>query len=208
MGLLISFVFASAFAAFLVWLIISYAARRLHKIWGCAGGVITFFVVFAIFITNLQNIISAYTYSGFGVSVEEANKHLFAFKLPPQATEVNYFHSHFAGSHSADFKIDEKSFLAWATENGWKMERFVTEDRIANKETLPDLPEDASLYTVELFPKTVDIAAKSFTDSQSKETTEIHNGYFCSTYPPDSDVGKVIYYDIDTSRAYIYASNG
>jgi hypothetical protein len=168
---------------------------------------ITFFVVFIIFIMNLQNIVAVYTYSGTDVSVEEANKHLFAFKVPSGATEVNYYHNHFGGSSVADFKIDEKTFLAWAAKNGWKMERFVTKDRMENIEPQPDLPEDVSLYTVELSPRTA-YTTKFFTDHKSPDLAEIHNGYFCSTYPPDSDVGKYIYYDIDTSRAYIFASNG
>ena len=207
MGFLLSLFLVSALAAFLAYLVVSHLTRRSanSRAYSVSGASLTFVVLVAILTANFSNIMGRFTRFGSGVSVEEANKHLFAFKLPPEATDVDYFCNPCLGNNVADFKIDEESFLAWAAENGWEMERFVTEERVANQESKPDLPEDASLYTLESFPRTAYVT-RSFVDPQSEGMVEICNGYFCSTYPPDSDAGEEIYYDIDSLRAYIHSS--
>lgn len=201
MGLIPLMLFAGILAAVLVRWFIYFAARRskYRRMYITVGSVAAFFVVLA----NTQNVLDGFTHVGFGVSVEEANKHLFAFKLPPEAIDVNYRRNFFLGTdHVADFSIDEKSFLAWAAENGWQMERFITRERISNQNQPPvNLPDYVSSFTHSVCP------TKSYVDEDFQKTVEIHNGYYCSTIPPHDDAGKIIYYDLDTSRAYVQSNN-
>ena len=204
MAFIACFLFLSGLTACAVGIVTHFVARRFNKRRGYTlGFLITFFVMITVLFYNAQSILESYTVSGFGVSAEEANKHLFAFKLPPEATDVNYYHNPFLGTDNvADFKIDEESFLIWAAKNGWKMKQFGNKERISDEKPLSG-DEQGAVYSSGYPVHPV----RSYVDEDFDKAVEIHNGYYCCTIPPHSDMGETICYDLDTSRAYIESCN-
>jgi hypothetical protein len=62
-------------------------------------------------------------HEGRGVTVEEANRHIRWFQLPPTALNVSFS----TGLHKGvdvDFEIEEAAFLAWAHDHGWATDVF------------------------------------------------------------------------------------
>ena len=206
MGLFALMVFASGFAALVAGLIVRTLTRhsRNRAAYGVIGFFVTGIVVFGIFVFSAQSIIDNSTKIGFGVSTEEANRDLLSFKLPPEATDVNYRNNIWLGTLDvADFTIDEKSFLAWAKKNGWHMKRFITterEDELQNESLDDSIPSTLLSSPESVYP------TKCFVE-EDHDLVDIYNGYHANTYKEENpDFGESITYDLDNSRAYIIST--
>jgi hypothetical protein len=138
--------------------------------------------------------------SGVDVSADVANKHLVTFKVPSDATHVDFRNAVFSGLVDvADFAIDEKRFLAWASSNGWKVHRFSYDGAgLQWQESVENLPKYASGNAGRVVP------VQSILN-RTYDWTEIRNGYYFDDYRErrSHDCGLTVMYDLDHSRAYV-----